>query len=115
MEMICPECMGTLVPHNVDSVRCTIHGGQFKVLFSRFPAPVIQSVPPPILAENATCVQHPNIPAVYACQSCGTPLCATCAFESGGAWYCPRCVTQPMVAASGEPAFGAAPPSISPV
>jgi len=113
MEMICPECMGTLATQGVDSVRCTIHGGQFKVLFSRVSAPALQAVPPPILAENATCVQHPNIPALHACQSCGTPLCATCAFESGGAWYCPKCVTQPMVVAAAEPRFSAPPSTFS--
>lgn len=114
MEMICPECMGTLVAQDAESVRCTIHGGQFKVLFTRWQPPVTRSSsPPPILAENATCVQHPNIPAVHACQSCGTPLCATCAFESGGSWYCPKCVTQPMVSARGESGFTAPSAGIS--
>lgn len=114
MEMICPECMGTLVAQDGESVRCTIHGGQFKVLFSRFRMPAAQgSVPPPVLAEGATCIQHPNIPAAHACQSCGKPVCATCAFESGGSWYCPQCVTQPMVMAAAAPAQSAAAPTIA--
>ena len=39
-----------------------------------------------------TCLQHPNVPAVAACQICGINCCTTCAFSfPGNLHFCPDC------------------------
>lgn len=47
MEMICPECLGTLVTQDGVSARCPLHGGQYKILFQRDPAMAVGSHIPP--------------------------------------------------------------------
>jgi hypothetical protein len=91
--------MGPMVTMDGQSARCTLHGGEFRVLLSRF-----ETSPPPeavprdsgfayTLTAGSVCVQHPNVAAVYACSLCGTPICATCAFsEADGRQLCPQCV-----------------------
>lgn len=36
MQMLCPECMGPLEMIDGGRARCTVHGGQYEVLFSRW-------------------------------------------------------------------------------
>lgn len=100
MELICPECLGALAIQNGDKVRCTVHGGQYQVLYLR------QAVPPPLPAQAmgndadmlavgalGTCRQHASA-AVVRCAKCETPVCATCAFPQPDARsLCPDCAT----------------------
>src|SRR5947207_12327782 len=56
------------------------------------------------LAADAVCVHHPTKAATCACQACGAPMCATCAFPgSSGGQLCPRCVTLSDVEQSSPP------------
>jgi hypothetical protein len=126
MEMLCPQCMGSLVSSDGRSARCTVHGGQFTILFNRDAAPTMENppenspatpaapsagppVPPPLptaaqmLAAHppATmrCVQHPSLPATQQCQSCGAYMCDTCDFAlPNGLHLCPACATKPQTA-----------------
>jgi hypothetical protein len=103
MELLCPECMGVLETQDGQSARCTIHGGEFRILFSRWQPP--PPPPPPVEADpsqqseeivleppaGAECVQHPEVPAVYLCKLCCRPICDTCAFAVDGGQVCPDC------------------------
>ncbi len=97
MELLCPHCLGALTAGAGDSVRCTIHGGQYQVLFSReklLPMNPEPTVAP--LAAGTKCARHPTVDAVHACRSCGTPICGVCGFPGpDGAQYCPVCVNNP--------------------
>jgi len=72
MRLVCPECLGTLVPDGAGSSRCETHGGQYQVLFLRSPAPPViaqspvdagvtagsisaltEEPPPPVIDSNA--------------------------------------------------------------
>lgn len=105
MEMLCPDCMGPMVAMDGQSARCTLHGGEFRVLLSRFEiSPLPEAVPPDselthTLTAGSVCVQHPNVAAAYACTVCGAPVCATCAFsETGGRQLCPQCMGRAVAA-----------------
>ena len=37
MDMLCPECMGSLVSSDGQTAVCSTHGGRYQVLFSRYP------------------------------------------------------------------------------
>lgn len=101
MEMLCPECLGTLVVIDERTVRCPLHGGTYQVLFSRFAAPApaagLTEAPP---AAGSVCRAHPGVAAVYACARCGTPLCQVCAFDSAGVHLCSACMAAPASAAA---------------
>lgn len=95
MELLCPECLGTLESRDGRSAQCATHGGEFEILFARHPLALPQhdaNIPPPLLVEGAACAQHPSVAAVHACTSCGTPICAVCDFEQAdGSHWCPDC------------------------
>lgn len=38
MDMLCPECMGSLVSSDGQTAVCSTHGGRYQILFSRYPA-----------------------------------------------------------------------------
>jgi hypothetical protein len=118
MEMVCPECLGTLETSDGRSARCTTHGGEFQILFSRWrPAtvpPLLGAGPaltvgqpavaePPLLADlppaipvGVHCVQHPAVAATSQCKLCGAFMCATCDFTlPGNLHVCPSCATAP--------------------
>jgi hypothetical protein len=105
MELLCPECLGTLESRDGQTARCTTHGGEFEILFARhlFAAPPLDpNAPPVILAEGACCVQHPSVAAAYACKDCGAAICATCDFtQADGSHLCPNCAGRRAV--SGPP------------
>jgi hypothetical protein len=50
MELLCPECLGTLVTADGQTARCSVHGGEYQILFSRWRPPP----PPPILQATPT-------------------------------------------------------------
>lgn len=102
MELICPECLGALVPQPDGSARCQTHGGQYQVLFLRqAPAPPpppppteeASDTPPYVPTVGAVCYQHSTVAAVFACRCCGKAICTTCAFrEEFGTSLCPDCM-----------------------
>jgi hypothetical protein len=117
MELLCPECLGALETLDGQSARCTVHGGEFRILFSRWqpPHPPAEQPEGPALAvpEGAVCVQHSNVPAVFLCRNCATPICATCAFPAeGGGQLCPTCVGLPPVVRPAAPAAQAVPEGV---
>ena len=56
------------------------------------------------------CANHPDIPAVAYCRTCGKPLCANCTRSVQGVIYCETCLadrlhgTQPPI--TPPPTFG---------
>jgi len=98
MEMLCPECMGTLATSDGQSAVCTTHGGKFQVLFTQWrPPPPVGESPPVehVLVPGTVCAQHPKIDAAFACRECGTAICNLCAFtELDGGAFCPQCITR---------------------
>ncbi len=124
MDLICPQCLGTLEMQDGQSARCTVHGGEFRVLFSRWQPPP-PPAPPVVPTETQTpsmtavpdgvvCVQHASVPAVFLCQNCSQPICAVCAFPvEGGGQICPNCFERlPGVRPATEPSSFAAPPPV---
>ena len=101
MNLVCPECRGELGLEGADSVRCSVHGGEFRVLFHRGTADA-----PPEYAANTTrvdaaslgafCVGHPGVEATTACVECGALICGTCACRKpDGMCVCPTCAVRP--------------------
>ena len=103
MELICPECRGELQPSAGKMVVCTLHGGEYEVLFDRASATAAAMAPPPMSTAQppapapaastggAACAAHPQQPAAYFCNKCGKPLCTTCDFAVDGGHYCSDC------------------------
>lgn len=138
MELLCPECMGTLHVLPDNKVRCAMHGGQYRLLFLRsvpLPArampdaapavgvtPVTGQVSPSEIAASpplevqqgtATCRFHIGAPSQYRCVGCGADICRTCAFpQSDGTAICPQCALSGHAAAG--PIAAAAPPLVAP-
>jgi uncharacterized membrane protein len=111
MQLICPECMGTLETVDGQKARCTTHGGEFQILFSTWkpatPAPVTGSdAAPAPLAPGVMCVRHPNVSAAFACARCGAAVCSLCMLpDEAGAATCLDCyVRKPEPATSSIPA-----------
>src|ERR1043165_9511198 len=116
MELICPVCLGTLETTDGKTARCTIHGGEFQILFLQWTAPappvISQSewsrdaapplVPPPV--PGLTCYQHPALAAMFACRTCGKMLCQLCAFaDEDGNRFCPECAPKTYTMAGAPP------------
>lgn len=66
MELLCPECMGALEITHGGSARCTLHGGEFEIMFLRGQVTQTQSAP---------AVSRPQVPAKqsdsFSCPNCG--------------------------------------------
>jgi hypothetical protein len=107
MEFFCPECMGSLVSTDGQQAKCSTHGGEFRILFSRAPFPLPARDPNTaarVLTEPAMCAQHPDVPASFACRDCAKPICATCAFpEVDGTQCCAECATRRANNPSAQP------------
>lgn len=101
MTWICPECMGTMESTDGQQARCTVHGGEYQILFSHW-RPSVPSKPASRgleemtfqVAPGAVCYQHQNSPATNACQSCGSPVCEVCVFKENGTAFCPNCIVR---------------------
>jgi TM2 domain-containing membrane protein YozV len=61
------------------------------------------------------CVNHPDLPAIAYCRSCGKPLCETCRVSAGGTVYCQEHapVAEPAAAAESSPYTAPAPAPVS--
>lgn len=55
------------------------------------------------------CVNHPDLPAIAYCRSCGKPLCEACRVSAGGTVYCHEHAT---AAAAESPYTATAPPPV---
>jgi len=112
MEMLCPECLGTLVSDDGQRAKCSVHGGEFQILFSRTAQPAWSSsltpAPPPIIAAApGMCVQHSNLKAAFVCSACSQPICSLCAFpREDGSRICPACAGDPGNSRSGPRLVG---------
>ncbi len=115
MELLCPECMGPLRIVDAETARCTVHSGQYRVLFAHpahAAAPAFQDTgqavapgtepdaPTPTLEQpplaGVMCGQHPQVVASHRCKVCGTSVCATCDFTfAGDVHLCPKCAAAP--------------------
>lgn len=122
MELVCPECLGSLAFKDENSVVCQTHGGEYEVLFSRLrpppPRPVAPGLPEPAavaaLSESEAteggtrpfCTQHPHVAAAFICRHCGKPICNICAFrEDDGTAVCPECALTHGTSTAGDPAL----------
>jgi hypothetical protein len=113
MEMICPECQGTLETADGQTARCTLHQGQFRILFCHRQPPPTPAAP--IMTAGSAwdgqrmCAQHPNVATSTVCARCGVAICETCAFQGkDGGKLCLRCVAN-LPVFSNEPAPPAVP------
>src|SRR6185312_12549672 len=112
MEMLCPECMAPLVSSDGQTAVCPTHGGNYRILFTRFPlaAPAVNALSPESgevvgtavavagtnPATSMRCVRHPEVPAIAMCVNCRAPVCQTCDFMfPGGVHLCPACAANP--------------------
>lgn len=108
MELICPECLGTLQLPQARVAVCPLHGGKYEVLFDRdMEALAVRTNERPIL-EGKTCAAHPSQNALAECGSCGKTLCNVCSFEVAGRQYCSDCA-QSSVTAPAPPSPAPAP------
>jgi hypothetical protein len=124
VELICPDCRGELQPSAGKMVVCPLHGGEYEVLFDRASATAAAMAPAPLAdaqtpaatpAGAAVCAAHPRQPALFYCNSCGKPLCATCDFAVGGGHHCSDCaVGQALETTKSCPACGIANPAEAP-
>jgi hypothetical protein len=48
------------------------------------------------------CLNHPDVPAVAYCQSCGKPLCTACMRSVGGSVFCEQCLAARLAATPGN-------------
>ena len=110
MDLICPECSGQLVAASGESVRCSVHGGEYKVLVSRQPlvdpAAVARAIAEPAIAagQEQACAYHPQAWASWRCAGCGMAICETCVFtQPDGTKVCPSCVSRRNTAGSTGP------------
>jgi len=89
MQMLCPECMGPLEMIDAGRARCTLHGGQYRVLFSRWvPAQ-------PVFAPKAEPAGNPPAESgtvIGTCPSCGHKWRAM-AEHVGKTARCSKCQT----------------------
>jgi hypothetical protein len=87
--------MGALEMRPAGMARCATHGGEYKILFCREDSP---SLRPPVQtapADGSSCVNHPNLPALFLCGRCNSAICDICSFEQAdGSRLCPVCATE---------------------
>src|SRR5579862_1473915 len=60
------------------------------------------------------CANHPDVPAVAYCRTCGKPLCSACSREVNGVVYCEQCLAAHLSGAVPPPAVGVMPPVVEP-
>jgi TM2 domain-containing membrane protein YozV len=56
------------------------------------------------------CANHPEVPAVAYCRTCGKPLCSACAHDIRGVVYCEECLAAHLSGTMPPPAAGVVPP-----
>ena len=84
MDLICPDCRGSLEMTSARIAVCAQHGGRFEVLFDRYAAPPPAATPvitAPAAEGETACAVHPRQAAGHNCAACGKHICALCTFE----------------------------------
>lgn len=59
------------------------------------------------------CANHPDVPAVAYCRTCGKPLCSACSREVNGVVYCEQCLAARLSGAA-PPVAGFVPQGMEP-
>jgi len=72
MDMLCPECMGPLATADGQKARCTIHGGEYQIIYSR--EPLAGEVAAGAVVNHAPAK---SLPFDVACPGCGQKFEAT--------------------------------------
>lgn len=111
MDLICPECRGTLQMVSAQGAVCAQHGGRFDVLFDRAAAPVAAV---PAKESSPACAVHPRQPAVAGCAACGKHVCALCSFDVNRQTYCGDCASEAASARNAQPESGFASLDLTP-
>ena len=60
------------------------------------------------------CANHPDVPAVAYCRTCGKPLCSTCSRDVRGVIYCEECLASHLSGNVPPPGSTAVPPGVEP-
>ena len=60
------------------------------------------------------CANHPDVPAVAYCRTCGKPLCSSCARDVRGVIYCEECLASHLSGTMPPPGSTAVPPGGEP-
>ena len=60
------------------------------------------------------CANHPDVPAVAYCRTCGKPLCSGCARDVRGVIYCEECLASHVSGVVPPPGSVAVPPGVEP-
>lgn len=60
------------------------------------------------------CANHPDVPAVAYCRTCGKPLCSTCSRDVRGVIYCEECLASHLSGTVPPPGSSAVPPGVEP-
>jgi hypothetical protein len=101
-----------MVAVNANTAYCTVHGGKYRILFSRViavasetPHPETTSSPDNVTHQElitlappgVMCGWHPTVTATQRCHMCGAVMCNVCDFPlPNGTHLCPVCVTAPV-------------------
>jgi TM2 domain-containing membrane protein YozV len=60
------------------------------------------------------CANHPDVPAVAYCRTCGKPLCTACSRDVRGVIYCEECLASHLSGTVPPPGSTAVPPGVEP-
>jgi hypothetical protein len=60
------------------------------------------------------CANHPDVPAVAYCRTCGKPLCSACSRDVRGVIYCEECLASHLSGNVPPPGSTAVPPGVEP-
>lgn len=60
------------------------------------------------------CANHPDVPAVAYCRTCGKPLCSACSKDVRGVIYCEDCLASHVSGYAPPPGSTAVPPGVQP-
>jgi TM2 domain-containing membrane protein YozV len=60
------------------------------------------------------CANHPDVPAVAYCRTCGKPLCSACSRDVRGVIYCEECLASHLSGTMPPPGSTAVPPGVEP-
>ena len=60
------------------------------------------------------CANHPDVPAVAYCRTCGKPLCSGCGRDVRGVIYCEECLASHVSGVVPPPGSIAVPPGVEP-
>jgi TM2 domain-containing membrane protein YozV len=61
------------------------------------------------------CANHPDVPAVAYCRTCGKPLCSGCSRDVRGVIYCEECLASHLSGTMPPPGSTAVPPGVEPL